>query len=55
MLEYAWLIPVFPFVAFLLIALLPKRTLFWEDGGGYAIAGAGGRARAFRSSSSGRS
>ena len=42
MLEYAWLIPVFPFVAFLLISLLPKRTLFWEDGGGYAIGGAAG-------------
>jgi NADH-quinone oxidoreductase subunit L len=42
MLEYAWLIPVFPFVAFLLIALLPKRTLFWEDGAGYAIGGAAG-------------
>ncbi len=40
MLEYAWLIPVFPFVAFLLIALLPKRTLSWEDGVWYAIAGA---------------
>jgi NADH-quinone oxidoreductase subunit L len=37
MLEYAWLIPVLPFVAFLLIALLPKRTLLWEDGGLYAI------------------
>ena len=42
MLEYAWLIPVFPFVAFMLIGLLPKRTLGWEDGAGYAIAGAGG-------------
>jgi NADH-quinone oxidoreductase subunit L len=42
MLEYAWLIPVFPFVAFILIGLLPKRTLGWEDGAGYAIAGAGG-------------
>jgi len=42
MLEYAWLIPVFPFVAFLLIALLPKRTLGWEDGCGYGIAGAAG-------------
>jgi len=40
MLEYAWLIPVFPFAAFILIALLPKRTLSWEDGGGYAIGGA---------------
>ena len=42
MLEYAWLIPVFPFVAFILIALLPKRTLSWEDGAGYAIGGAAG-------------
>src|SRR4030042_2537601 len=42
MLEYALLIPVFPFVAFILIGLLPKRTLGWEDGAGYAIAGAGG-------------
>ncbi|MDH3364895.1 MAG: NADH-quinone oxidoreductase subunit L [Thermoplasmata archaeon] len=42
MLEYAWLIPVFPFVAFLLISLLPKRTLSWEDGAGYAIGGAAG-------------
>jgi NADH-quinone oxidoreductase subunit L len=42
MLEYSWLIPVFPFLAFVLIGLLPKRTLGWEDGGGYAIAGAGG-------------
>jgi proton-translocating NADH-quinone oxidoreductase chain L len=41
MLEYAWLIPVAPFLAFLLIGLLPKRTLLWEHGGGYAIAGAG--------------
>jgi NADH-quinone oxidoreductase subunit L len=42
MLEYAWLIPVFPFLAFVLIGLLPKRTLGWENGGGYAIAGAAG-------------
>ncbi|HUV61542.1 MAG TPA: NADH-quinone oxidoreductase subunit L [Thermoplasmata archaeon] len=42
MLEYAWLIPVFPFVAFLLISLLPKRTLSWEDGAGYAVGGAAG-------------
>ncbi len=42
MLEYAWLIPVFPFVAFLLIAMLPKKTLFWEDGAVYGIAGAFG-------------
>ncbi|UCE81169.1 MAG: NADH-quinone oxidoreductase subunit L [Methanobacteriota archaeon] len=42
MLEYAWLIPVFPFLAFLLISLLPKRTLSWEDGAGYAIGGAAG-------------
>ena len=41
-LEFAWLIPVFPFIAFILIALMPKRTLGWEDGWGYAIAGAGG-------------
>ncbi len=41
-LEHAWLIPVIPFVAFVLIGLLPKRTLFWEDGGGYAIGGAAG-------------
>jgi NADH-quinone oxidoreductase subunit L len=40
-LELAWLIPVAPFAAFLLIALMPKRTLGWEDGCGYAIAGAG--------------
>ncbi len=40
MLEYAWLIPVFPFAAFILIAILPKRTLSWEDGAGYAIGGA---------------
>ncbi len=39
MLEYAWLIPVFPFVAFLLISLLPKRTLSIEDGAPYAIVG----------------
>jgi NADH-quinone oxidoreductase subunit L len=42
MLEYSWLIPVFPFLAFVLIGLLPKKTLGWEDGLGYAIAGAGG-------------
>ncbi len=42
MLEYAWLIPVFPFAAFLLISILPKRTLSWEDGAGYAIGGAAG-------------
>src|SRR4030067_27940 len=41
-LQYAWLIPVFPFIAFILIALMPKRTLGWEDGWGYGIAGAGG-------------
>jgi proton-translocating NADH-quinone oxidoreductase chain L len=41
MLEYAWIIPVAPFLAFLLIGLLPKRTLLWEHGGGYAIVGAG--------------
>ena len=41
-LEWAWLIPVFPFLAFILISLLPKKGLWWEDGGGYAIAGAGG-------------
>ncbi len=41
-LQYAWMIPVFPFIAFILIALMPKRTLGWEDGWGYAIAGAGG-------------
>ncbi|UCE92107.1 MAG: NADH-quinone oxidoreductase subunit L [Methanobacteriota archaeon] len=40
MLEYAWLIPVFPFAAFILISILPKRTLSWEDGAGYAIGGA---------------
>lgn len=40
MLEYAWLIPVAPFLAFILISLLPKRTLGWEDGGWYAIGGA---------------
>ncbi len=40
MLEYAWLIPVLPFIAFILIAILPKRTLSWEDGAGYAIGGA---------------
>jgi len=40
LLEYAWLIPVFPFVAFMLIALMPKRTLWWEDGAVYAIGGA---------------
>jgi NADH-quinone oxidoreductase subunit L len=40
LLEYAWLIPVFPFVAFILIALMPKRTLWWEDGAVYAIGGA---------------
>ncbi len=42
MLEWAWLIPVLPFLAFILIGLLPKRTLGWENGAGYAIAGAGG-------------
>lgn len=41
MLEYAWLIPVAPFLAFVLIGLLPKRTLWWEAGGGYAVGGAG--------------
>jgi len=41
-LENAWLIPVIPFAAFVLIGLLPKRTLWWEDGGGYAIGGAAG-------------
>jgi NADH-quinone oxidoreductase subunit L len=39
MLEYAWLIPALPFVAFLLISLMPKRTLSFEDGATYAIAG----------------
>jgi len=39
LLEYAWLIPVFPFAAFILISLLPRRTLWWEDGAVYAIAG----------------
>jgi NADH-quinone oxidoreductase subunit L len=42
LLEYAWLIPVIPFIAFVLIGLLPRRGLWWEDGGVYAIAGAGG-------------
>ncbi len=42
MLEWAWLIPVFPFLAFILIGLLPRRTLGWENGAGYAIAGAVG-------------
>ncbi len=41
-LEWAWLIPVFPFLAFMLISLLPRKGLWWEDGGVYAIAGAGG-------------
>jgi proton-translocating NADH-quinone oxidoreductase chain L len=41
-LEYAWMIPVMPFIAFILIGLLPKKGLWWEDGGVYAIAGAGG-------------
>ncbi len=41
-LEHAWLIPVIPFIAFVLIGLLPRRTLWWEDGAGYAIGGAGG-------------
>ncbi len=41
-LQLAWLIPVFPFVAFILIGLLPRKGLWWEDGGVYAIAGAGG-------------
>jgi NADH-quinone oxidoreductase subunit L len=40
--QYAWLIPVIPFLAFILIGLLPRRTLGWENGGGYAIVGAGG-------------
>ena len=40
--QYAWLIPVIPFAAFILIGLLPRRTLGWENGAGYAIAGAGG-------------
>ena len=42
LLEYAWLIPVIPFIAFVLIGLLPRKGLWWEDGGFYAIAGAGG-------------
>ena len=42
MLEYAWLIPVCPFLAFILIALIPKKGLWWEDGGAYAIGGAAG-------------
>ncbi len=41
-LQFAWLIPVFPFIAFILIGLLPRKGLWWEDGGVYAIAGAGG-------------
>ena len=41
-LEYAWMIPVIPFIAFILIGLLPKKGLWWEDGGLYAIAGSGG-------------
>jgi proton-translocating NADH-quinone oxidoreductase chain L len=40
MLEYAWLIPVFPFAAFILISLLPRRVMWWEDGAVYAIGGA---------------
>ena len=41
MLEYAWLIPVAPFLAFILIGLLPKRAIsWWEDGAGYAVGGA---------------
>jgi NADH-quinone oxidoreductase subunit L len=39
-LEYAWLIPVCPFLAFVLIGLIPKKALWWEDGGAYAIGGA---------------
>jgi NADH-quinone oxidoreductase subunit L len=42
LLDYAWLIPVIPFIAFVLIGLLPKKGLWWEDGGFYAIVGAGG-------------
>lgn len=41
-LEWTWLIPVIPFIAFILIGLIPRKTLWWEDGGAYAIAGAGG-------------
>lgn len=41
-LEYAWLVPVLPFIAFLLISLMPRKGLWWEDGGVYATAGAGG-------------
>ena len=40
--EWTWLIPVIPFIAFILIGLIPRKTLWWEDGGAYAIAGAGG-------------
>ena len=38
MIDYAWLIPVFPLIAFVLISLVPKKFLF-KEGGAYYIVG----------------
>jgi len=38
MIDYAWLIPVFPLIAFLLISLVPKKLL-WKEGGAVWIIG----------------
>jgi NADH-quinone oxidoreductase subunit L len=38
MIDYAWLIPLFPLIAFLIIALAPKRILAGEGGAPWIIA-----------------
>ncbi len=38
MIDYAWLIPVFPLIAFLIIALAPKKLLIREGGAPWIIA-----------------
>ncbi|HDP96633.1 MAG TPA: NADH-quinone oxidoreductase subunit L [Euryarchaeota archaeon] len=37
MIDYAWLIPVFPIIGFLIISLVPKKWLIWEGGAPYII------------------
>jgi len=36
--DYAWLIPLFPIIAFVVISVIPKRWLVWEGGAPYIIA-----------------
>src|SRR5512136_1832486 len=38
MIDYAWLIPLFPLIAFLIIALVPKKLLLGEGGAPWIIA-----------------